>query len=108
MVVMDSLSYIIAPLRGGINSRGRFEKYDFINVIVDHFPLFFNGYVTAGLLENVNASWAKDTEEKNNPGDRGLTVANANFLPKSKTHPTVEQSNLDKEILSGIWPEIAG
>ena len=43
MITLDSSLYMLAPIRGGFTTAGRFVSFDFINIIVNRFPLFFNG-----------------------------------------------------------------
>ena len=103
MVVLDSLSYMLQPLRGGVDTNGRFQKYDFINVIVDNFALFFNGFIGAGIAENINDNWAKDTQNKTDVESIGLTFAESNYIQKTKA----EQDKTDSLFEAGKFPEIA-
>lgn len=65
IICFDSALYMLAPLRGytTVNSWGypHFNRYDFINTIVDNPSLYANGYAGSLMLENINDHW---TEEK--------------------------------------------
>ena len=93
MIILDSLSYMLQPLRGGVDASGKFKQYDFINVIVDNFALFFNGFIGAGIAENINENWGKDTQAKkvddtftksdtNHIQSLGMTYAECNYTGK--------------------------
>ncbi len=80
MITLDSAMYMLAPIRGGINARGRFSSFDFINIIVNNFALFFNGMTAATITENINDNWAKETARKKKFEKLGLVSAPANFV----------------------------
>ncbi len=61
-ITFDASLYMLEPLRGGYVAPGDFVRYDFINIIVDRFPLFFKGYTAASIAENVNDNWSESTE----------------------------------------------
>lgn len=68
MATIDSALYMLAPLRGywGTTSWGtsRFCEYDFINIVVDHVPLFTAGYASSMILENINKNLENKTEKE--------------------------------------------
>lgn len=61
MVALDSATYMLEGVRGGFNAAGRFCSFDFINIVVNRFSMFFNGYTAAAIAENVNDNWSEST-----------------------------------------------
>ena len=66
LVCFDSALYFIEPVRGFINNAGSLSQYDFINSVVDNFPLFVATQTGAMMAQDVNHSWTK-TEPAENP-----------------------------------------
>lgn len=64
VVTLDSSLYMLEPWRGytSINAWGWPQKneYDFINSVVDNFPLFAGTYAGSMMLQNVNDNWKED------------------------------------------------
>jgi len=59
LITFDSSLYMLEPVRGFPNIYNTISGYDFINSIVDKFPLFINTYVPALIVENINKNIAK-------------------------------------------------
>lgn len=64
VVSLDSALYILAPLRGytSVDALGftRFNQYDFINTIVDNYPLYAGAYAGALIAQNINDNWKEE------------------------------------------------
>lgn len=61
MVTLDSALYFLEPWRGYISVDGwgwsHHNEYDFINTIVDNYPLYAGTYAASLLIENINDVW---------------------------------------------------
>lgn len=64
MITFDASLYMLEPLRGAPQANGTFLEYDFMNVIVDNFPLFFEGMMGAALLGDINDNWSKTPKKE--------------------------------------------
>lgn len=61
IITFDSSLYAIAPKRGYM-AGDRFHEYDFINLIIDKFSLFFNGYNAAIIANDINNQFKVKSE----------------------------------------------
>lgn len=80
MVTLDSSLYMLQPWRGytTVDPWGWVQKheYDFINSVVDNYPLFAGTYAGAMMIESINDNWTENekTVEKNDLDPQNLPL----------------------------------
>ncbi len=63
LITLDSSLYMFSAARGGY-AAGTFHSYDFMNVVVDKFPLFCQGYSAALIGQAVNDEWERPSKKE--------------------------------------------
>jgi hypothetical protein len=97
MITFDSALYFSGIARGyqtiDVDGKPVLHQYDFINSIVDNFPLFVNTYAGATIANDLNKAWAKGIKIAE---ERDAKIVHTPSKPP-ETLPAVQPTRIDAD-----------